>query len=498
MICEKRLFKLKIYYVNCVCMKRESCGVFGVVSQDENLTSHMIYNGLLSLQHRGQESCGISVLSDKEIYLKRFMGLVTHTMSPSLISKIKGHLGIGHVRYSTVGASSLIDAQPFKLDFPKHGVVLAHNGNLVNYMDLRKELNDSGRHLNSTCDGEVILTILAEELTKYKDLEDSVLGVMERLEGSYSVTAFTGNGEFIVFRDPLGFRPLCFGGNETAKIFASESAALEVNNTKIISDVKAGELLITHKNGKIEKREVLPCKETAHCMFEYVYFSRPDSIMDSKCVYDVRVNLGKNLAKTYETDADVIIPVPDTSRPAAEGISRETGIPVAEGLIKNRYVHRTFIMPSQEMRDNAVNVKMNPIKSVLKDKHIVLVDDSIVRGTTSKKIINLIRKAGPKKIDVWITCPPIISPCFYGIDIATHGELIAANNAVPEIEKIISADKLCYQTIDGLVDAIGFKKCDLCMACLTGKYRTPMAQRIADKMKNQTSLKRIRYWEAEI
>jgi amidophosphoribosyltransferase len=478
-------------------MKKESCGVFGVISQDENLTSNIIYNGLLSLQHRGQESCGISVLNDKEIHIKKFSGLVTHCMSTNMISKLKGYIGIGHVRYSTVGTARTIDAQPFKLDYPRHGVVLAHNGNLVNYVNLRKELNDSGRRLNSTCDAEVILNVFTEELTEYKDIEDAVLGVMERLEGSYSVNAFTGNGEFIAFRDPLGFRPLCFGENGKAKIFASESVALEVNDAKLVSDVKPGELIINHKNGKMEKREVLPCKETAHCMFEYVYFSRPDSILDGKSVYDVRVNLGRNLAKTYETDADVIVPIPDTSRPAAEGISRETGIPVAEGLIKNRYVHRTFIMPSQEMRDNAVNVKMNPIRSVLKDKHIVIVDDSIVRGTTSKKIINLVRKAGPKKIDFWITCPPIISPCFYGIDIATHGELIAANNTVPEIEKIIDVDKLCYQTIDGLINAIGFKRCDLCMACLTGKYRTPIAQRIADKMKNQTSLKRIRYWEAE-
>ncbi len=230
-------------------------------------------------------------------------------------------------------------------------------------------------------------------------------------------------------------------------------------------------------------------------MFEYVYFSRPDSILEGRCVYDARVELGKNLAKTYSSDADIIVPVPDTSRPAAEGISRETGIPVAEGLIKNRYIHRTFIMPSQKMRDEAVKVKLNPIRSVLKDKHIILVDDSIVRGTTSRKIVNLLKKAGAKKVDVWITCPPIISPCFYGIDIATHGELIAANNKIPEIEKAINADKLYYQTIQGLVKSIGFKKSELCMACLTGEYPTPTAQHIADKMKDQTSLKRIRYWE---
>lgn len=476
-------------------MKRESCGVFGGVSLDENLTSTMIYNGLLSLQHRGQESSGISVLDKSDIRLKKFMGLVTESIPISLLSKFKGRIGIGHVRYSTVGGSRMSDAQPFMLDYPRHGIVLAHNGNLVNYIDLRKELNDSGRRLSSTCDAEIILNVFSEELAKTKDLEDATLGVMERTEGAYSTIAFTGDGELLAFRDPNGFKPFCFGGNKNVKMFASESVALQVNNVELKSDVKPGELVIANRDGKIERRQVLPCKRTAYCMFEYVYFSRPDSVLNEKCVYDVRVRLGKNLAKTYSSDADVIVPVPDTSRPAAEGISRATGLPVAEGLIKNRYVHRTFIMPSQKMRDNAVNVKLHPIRSVLKNKHIILVDDSIVRGTTSKKIVKLVKEAGAKKVDVWITCPPIISPCFYGIDIATHGELIAANNTIPEIEKTINASKLCYQTIDGLVNAIGFKKRELCMACLTGEYPTSMAQCIADKMKDQTSLKRIRYWE---
>ena len=477
-------------------MKKESCGIFGIISKDKNLTSSMIYNGLIALQHRGQEANGIAILVKKGIELKKFNGLVTESMPVDLISKMKGKIGIGHVRYSTVGMTRIIDAQPFMVKEPKKGLVLAHNGNLVNYVDLRNELKESGKKLSSTCDAEIINNILAEEITRYKDVEDAVLGLMERLEGSYSTVAFTGNGEFFAFRDPYGFRPFCYGGNKQTKIFASESVALEVNQANLISDVEPGQLLISDETGKIKKKEILPCKESAHCMFEYVYFSRPDSILDGKSVYDVRVNLGKNLSKTYESDADVIVPVPDTSRPAAEGISRETGLPVAEGLIKNRYIHRTFIMPSQDMRTNAVNIKLTPIRSVLKDKHIILVDDSIVRGTTSRKIVNLLKRAGAKKVDVWITCPPIISPCFYGIDISTHGELIAFKNTIPEIEKTIGADKLCYQTIDDLVNSIGMKRCDLCMACLTGKYRTPMAQRIADKMKNQTSLKRVRYWEA--
>jgi len=471
--------------------------VFGTVCLDENLTSAMIYNGLIALQHRGQESSGISVLNESDIHLKKFNGLVTDSVSLPLISKLKGRIGIGHVRYSTVGSTGMRDAQPFMLNHPKHGLVLAHNGNTVNYANLRKELKENGKYLNSNCDAEIMLNILAEELTNTKDLEDAVLGVMERVEGAYSTIAFTGDGKLLAFRDPNGLRPFCFGGNKDVKMFASESVALQINNLELNSDVKPGELIIANEDGKIQRREVLPCKNTSHCMFEYVYFSRPDSILDGRCVYDARVELGKSLAKTYSSDADLIVPVPDTSRPAAEGISQVTGLPVAEGLMKNRYIHRTFIMPSQEMRDNAVKMKLNPVKSILKDKHIILVDDSIVRGTTSKKIVNLVKGAGAKKVDIWITCPPITSPCFYGVDIATHGELIAFNNKVSEIEKIINANKLCYQTIEGLVKAIGLKKSELCMACLTGEYPTPMAQRIADKMKNQTSLKRKRYWEAE-
>jgi amidophosphoribosyltransferase len=479
-------------------MKKESCGVFGIFSSNENETSKMIYKGLLAVQHRGQDANGIAVLDGSKLRLKKFMGLVADTITPSLLSQMKGKVGIGHVRYPTVGTSTVKDAQPFQTNYPKKGIVLAHNGNLVNYVGLRKELADHKRNLISTCDAEIYMHVLAEEMSKSKDIEDAVLGLMERVEGSYSVACFTMDGEMIFFRDPFGFRPFCYGENKDTKIFTSESVALESNGIELKDDVKAGELIICDKHGKLEKRQVVSCKNTAHCMFEYVYFSRPDSILDGKCVYDVRVRLGENLAKTYSSDADVIIPVPDTSRSAAEGISRITGIPVAEGLIKNRYIGRTFIMPSQQMRDETVYAKLNPIRSVLKDKHIILVDDSIVRGTTCKKIVNMIKKAGAKKVDLWITCPPIVSPCFYGIDISTHGELIAFNNKVPEIEKIIGADNLCYQKRDCLIDAIGHKSCDLCMACLTGEYRTPTAQNIADKMKNQTSLKKVRYWETEM
>jgi amidophosphoribosyltransferase len=248
------------------------------------------------------------------------------------------------------------------------------------------------------------------------------------------------------------------------------------------------------QDGKIERKQIMK-GEGKHCMFEYVYFSRPDSVIEERCVYDVRIELGKSLAKDYSSKADVIVPVPDTSRSAAEGISRETGIPVAEGLMKNRYVHRTFIMPEQSARSLSVEMKLNPVRSVLKDKHIILVDDSIVRGTTMRRIVEMIRKAGAKKIDLWITCPPVKSPCFYGVDISTHAELIAATDSVEEIKNKLGADELCYQSVDGLVKSIGLGEKNMCMACLTGEYPTCLAQKMADSMKNQKNLSNQRYYE---
>jgi amidophosphoribosyltransferase len=456
---------------------KEACGIIGAIGT-RNLREK-IYYGLIALQHRGHESVGFSFLNENGIILRKSMGLVTEFPQNSF-SELRGNIGIGHVRYSTIGNSTIGDAQPFMVENPRNGIVLAHNGNVVNYLNLKREI----KNVNSTCDAEIILRTFSSELNRTNDIEKAVRNCMNKIEGAYSVVAFTGESEMISFRDPFGFKPICYGKNNELEMIASESVALDINKIKNFSDIKPGEMLIL-KEGKTERRKVIKNKNHAHCMFEYVYFSRPDSVIDGKCVYDVRIKLGENLARNYETDADVIVPVPDTSRPAAEGISMKTGIPVFEGLIKNRYIGRTFIMPKQEMRDKAVFLKLNPLKSVIKDKHVLLVDDSIVRGTTSKKIINLVKEAGAKKVDFWVTCPPIISPCFYGIDIATHNELIAFKNSISEIEKKIGANKLCYQTIDGLEKAIGFDENELCIACLTGHYPTPLAQKIADNMKEK-------------
>ncbi len=474
-------------------MKKEACGVLGIRSFDGQDVSKMIYNGLLTLQHRGQESSGISTLDTNQIHLKKTMGLVSSSFPENVLNSLKGKMGIGHVRYSTVGSSTLDNAQPFKVNYPKRGIVLAHNGNLVNYVDMGNELSKNGRNLESKCDAEIIAHKIAEELIKTKDIEKSIGNYMEVAEGSYSIGLFTGEGELIAVRDPNGLRPFCFGKNSKTTMFASESVALNINGIDKTYDVKPGEMVIFNGAGGKERKQVTK-PERKHCMFEYVYFSRPDSVIEGKCVYDTRIELGRRLAKTYSSKADVIIPVPDTSKSAAEGISRETGLPVAEGLMKNRYVHRTFIMPEQTTRSLSVEMKLNPLRSVLKDKHIILVDDSIVRGTTMRKIVDMLRKVGVKKIDLWITCPPVISPCFYGIDIATHGELIAANHSIPEIEKILKVNKLCYQTIDGLTKSIGMGK-NICKACLTGEYPTCLAQKLADKMKTQKTLRHKRYYE---
>jgi amidophosphoribosyltransferase len=453
----------------------------------------MIYNGLLMLQHRGQESSGISTLDGIQIHMRKSMGLVSSSFSEKSLKRLRGPMGIGHVRYSTAGSSTIGNSQPFKIDSPKKGMVFAHNGNIVNYMSMRNDLSKGGREFKTTCDSEMILHKIADELAKTKDIEKAMHSCMQAAEGSYSAGLFTGEGDLIAFRDPKGFRPFCFGKTQDASIFTSESVALNINGIDEPHDIKPGEMVIFHDDGGVERKQVMK-GERKHCMFEYVYFSRPDSVIEGKSVYDVRVELGKNLAKTYASNADVIVPVPDTSRSAAAGISKETGIPVAEGLMKNRYVHRTFIMPEQRTRSLLVDMKLNPVKSVLKGKNIILVDDSIVRGTTMTKIISMIKKAGARNVDLWITCPPIISPCFYGIDIATHHELIAFNHSVEEIGRIFKVDKLCYQTLEGLTDSIGMGD-NICKACLTGEYPTCMAQKLADGMKKQKRLVHKRYYE---
>lgn len=483
---------------------KERCGLIGAVNSQGGVARNL-WLGLLALQHRGQEACGIYTLNKARFHHKKQLGLIGGFED---FNGLEGNLGLGHVRYSTVGQPADVFkstepqkieefAQPYFSDRPKGGIALCHNGNIVNFPQLCRDLREEGTFLSATCDAEVMLKILANELSNGGDVESTVRNCAARFEGAYSILALTGSGELIAFRDANGFRPLCFGEKNGLLMFASESVALDINGIRNFSTVLPGELVIARENERPVRKQLIDQNHHARCMFEYVYFSRPDSTIDGKDVYLVRIKLGRNLARTYKTHADVIVPVPDTARPAAEGISLETGIPVLEGLIKNRYVGRTFIMPRQEGRDNAVRLKLNAVRAVVHGKNVLLVDDSIVRGTTMGKIVNLIKEAGAKRVEVWVTCPPIKSPCFYGIDMATHKELIASTKAVDQIRQAVGADALCYQTNKGLLDAIGFSEKETCLACLTGQYPTPLAQKIANEMQGRPQDQNVRYWETE-
>jgi amidophosphoribosyltransferase len=482
---------------------KENCGVVACMGTED--VARNIELGLLALQHRGQEAFGIYTFDGVTFHHRKQMGLVRDLQD---VHDLKGKIGIGHVRYSTAGRradqSAHLDpskveefAQPYFSDHPRGGFALCHNGNIVNYPTLSADLRSKGIFLSASCDTEVMLKMVANAIADGDDLESGVRSCMKTFEGAYSVVALTGKGELIAFRDPHGFRPLCFGRNEDLLMISSESVALDINGIHDYSNVNPGEMIVVREHEEPERVQLVQLENHARCMFEYVYFSRPDSRIDDRDVYSARIMLGSNLARTYRTHADIIVPVPDTARPAAEGISQETGIPVLEGLIKNRYVARTFIMPHQGGRENAVALKLNAVKAVVRDKNVLLVDDSIVRGTTMRKIINLLRDAGARRVEVWVTCPPIKSPCFYGIDMPTHSELIASSMSVEQIREAIGADALCYQTVSGLLDSIMFTENQTCLACLTGKYPTPLAQKLADEEDVNPPNQEMRFWETK-
>ncbi len=473
--------------------KHDECGIIGVFDKTQDVASR-IYFGLMSVQHRGQEACGISVYNGSRVVTRKYEGLVGDTL-PKILPELEGHAGIGHVRYSTVGSGGVQNAQPLGVDKPHGGIWLAHNGNVVNYVQLREKMFEENIPLTCDNDAELLVKIFAKAWDETGDIFASLGQMQSQIEGAYSLIAITGEGEVIGARDPYGFRPMVIGQQGSSFMIASESVALDINDYDLIGDVKPGEAVVLSEAG-IERKRFAKSKMKAHCYFEYVYFSRPDSIIENRTVYDVRFNLGVELAKQFGFEGDVIVPVPDTSRPAAEGLSSATGIPVAEGLIKNRYIGRTFIMPGEKRRAEAIKVKLNPLRSVVKGKRVIVVDDSIVRGLTSRAIVNIIKKAGAKSVHMVSTCPPLVSPCFYGIDIATHKELIATAHTTEEIRKTIGADTLHYQTQEGLVKAIGMPSEDLCKACITGKYPTERAQIISDRLRDKAIGQGVRYWEA--
>lgn len=445
----------------------EACGVVGVSFKDEAPAALSIYYALYALQHRGQESAGITVHDGTAVKTLKGMGLVPDVFNKEHIQQLKGHVGIGHVRYSTTGGSKIENCQPLLVSFKNGTIAIAHNGNLVNSKELRLELEKEGRVFLSDSDTEVIAHLLVKELMNL-GLEGAVKEMMKRLIGSYSLVILIDN-KLLVIRDPLGIKPLCIGRIDNGYMAASESSAIDILNGEFVRDVAPGEMLI-FIDGKFESRQLFRSKNFAHCVFEYVYFARPDSVIDGKLVYDTRRRIGENLYKEHPVESDIVSPVPDSGITYAVGFSKSSGIDYLESLMKNRYIGRTFIMPGQAMRETAVRLKLNTIKPNIHDRSVVLIDDSIVRGTTSRRIIDLIRKSGAKDVHMRVGSPPIISPCYLGIDMATREELVAAHKTIKGVEAVINANSLGYISVEGLVQSIGIPQEDLCLGCLTGIY----------------------------
>lgn len=445
----------------------EECGVVGVSFKEETSAALSIYYALFALQHRGQESAGITVHDGNRVQTLKGMGLVPDVFNKQDIQKLKGHVGIGHVRYSTTGGSKIENCQPLLVSFKSGTIAIAHNGNLVNSNELRRELEKEGRIFLSDSDTEVIAHLLVKELL-HNGLEDAVREMMKRLIGSYSLAILIDN-KLLVIRDPLGIKPLCLGRIDSGFVVASESVAIDILNGELIRDVVPGEMLV-FCNGTYESHQLVKSKNYAHCVFEYIYFARPDSVIDGELVYNVRMRIGEELCKEHPATADIVSPVPDSGITYAIGFSKKSGVDYMEGLMKNRYIGRTFIMPGQDMRETAVRLKLNTIKPNIQGKSIVLVDDSIVRGTTSRRIIDLIRKSGTRQVHMRVASPPIISPCYLGIDMATREELVAAHKTVKGVEALINADSLGYLSIEGLVKSIRLPMDDLCVGCLSGVY----------------------------
>ncbi len=455
------------------------CGVVGIYCENPSLTPKLTYYALFSLQHRGQESAGMASYSSTMVY-KKGMGLVSEVFSERDFDMLKGRVAIGHVRYSTTGLSRIENAQPFVIRSKAGLIAVSHNGNLVNYLELRKILENDGMVFTSDTDSEVIAQLLSKSLMR-NDIIGSLKLLSEKLVGSYSL-AILVNDTLIGYRDPLGFRPLCIGEVEDGYVICSESCAIDAIGGEFIRDVKPGEAVII-KNGDIEFVRVIESKRKAFCIFEYIYFARPDSVIDGVSVYEARNEMGKRLAEESPVNADIVSAVPDSGTTAAIGFAQKSGIPYMEALIKNRYVGRTFIMPEQKMREISVRLKVNVVKKNVAGKRVILVDDSIVRGTTSRRIVDMLRDAGAKEVHLRIGSPPIIAPCYFGIDMKTREELIAANHSVEEIRRILNADSLAYLSIEGLLNSIekAGGECGYCLACLTGRYPVRVPGEVFDE-----------------
>lgn len=451
----------------------EECGVFGIYDFDGNDVASTIYYGLFALQHRGQESCGIAVSDTAgpkgKVLSAKEMGLLNENFTPEVINKLKGDIGVGHVRYSTAGSSTRENAQPLVLNYVKGTLGLAHNGNLINATKLRRELEYTGAIFQTTIDSEVIAYHIARERLNSKTVEEAVRRAMHKIEGAYSLIVMSPR-KLIGARDPYGFRPLCIGKRDNAYILASETCALDTIGAEFVRDVEPGEIVTISPDKGIESDKSMCLSKEQHgrCVFEYIYFARPDSHIDGVSVYDSRIMAGKFLAMDSPVEADLVVGVPESGNCAALGYSMQSGIPYGQAFVKNAYVGRTFIKPGQKSRESSVQVKLNAIKEAVNGKRIIMIDDSIVRGTTSDRIVRMLREAGAKEVHMRVSSPPFLWPCYFGTDVPAREQLIAHNRSVDEICKIIGADTLAYLKMERLNEIAGHL--GICRGCFTGRY----------------------------
>ena len=449
----------------------EECGVFGAYDMDGGDVAPSIYYGLFALQHRGQESCGIAVTDtygERKVHSKKGLGLVNDVFDEESLGALKGNLGVGHVRYSTAGGTRVENAMPLVLNYVKGTLAIAHNGNITNAVELRHELEYTGAIFQTTIDSEVIAYHIARERLKTKKAEEAVKNAMKKIQGGYALV-ISSPRKMIGVRDPFGLKPLCIGKRDNTYFLASESCSIAAVGGEFVRDVKPGEIVSFTKHGvKTDMSMAISPEKQARCIFEYIYFARTDSVIDNVNVYHSRIVAGKALAKSYPVEADLVVGVPDSGLVAAKGYSEESGIPYGMAFHKNSYVGRTFIKPKQSQRESSVKIKLNVIEEVVRGKRIVMVDDSIVRGTTSANIIKMLKKAGATEVHVRISSPPFLYPCYFGTDVPSNEQLIAHSHTTEQIREMIGADSLGYMEIDKLKDMVG----DLgyCDACFTGNY----------------------------
>lgn len=447
----------------------EECGVFGAYDMDGGDVAPSVYYGLFALQHRGQESCGIAVNNNRDITHYKDMGLVNDVFNDEILTKLDGKMAVGHVRYSTTGESMRENAQPLVLRYVKGNIAIAHNGNLVNKDELAQELSVTGAIFQTTTDTEMIAYTIAKERLNSKSVEEAVEKTINHLVGAFSLIVMSPQ-KLIAARDPWGFRPLCMGKKGDAIVFASETCALDSVGAEFVRDIEPGEIVVV-QDGKISTiRTHVGKKPHTMCIFEYLYFARPDSIIEGQSAHDSRMLAGKYLAQEFPVEADVVIGVPDSGLSAAMGYAKESGIPYDIGFVKNKYIGRTFIQPSQAMRENSVRIKLNVLKSTVEGKRVVMVDDSIVRGTTSKRIVSLLRHFGATEVHVRSSAPPFMFPCYFGTDVPSKDQLVACNYTMDGIKELIGADSIGFLSVNSLKKIIPNANCQFCDGCFSGKY----------------------------